>query len=396
MTTTTSTRVIPIGIVMHGVTGRMGTNQHLARSILAIMKDGGVRCGDVTLMPEPVLVGRNPDKLKALAEGMAGEMIGRSLPWTTDLEAAIRDDSCTIVFDAASTAGRRAVIEQAAAAGKAVYVEKPTALTLDEALTAWRACTEAGVKHGVVQDKLFLPGIVKLKRLIDDGFFGRVLSVRGDFGYWVFTGHDPDQVPQRPSWNYRAQDGGGMVADMFCHWRYVLDHLFGGVRGVFGMVATDIPQRIDEAGQPYACTADDSAQAIFELDGGVACNFASSWATRVRRDDLLTIQVDGDKGSAVAGLRDCWTQSLADTPRPTWNPDQPQPIDFRAGWTKDASKADEPNAFRVQWEMFLRHVALDEPWPFGLLEGAKGVQLAEAGIRSSQLREWVSLEPLDG
>lgn len=389
---------IPIGIAMHGVTGRMGTNQHLLRSILAIIADGGVKCGGpsgaTTLMPEPVLVGRSEDKLRDLAERVAPEIIGRALPWTTDLSGAVQSPTCKIVFDAASTAGRPAVLRLAAKHGKAVYCEKPTSITLDEAIDAWKTCQAAGIKHGVVQDKLFLPGIRRLAGLITDGFFGNILSVRGDFGYWVFTGHGGDQPPQRPSWNYRAQDGGGLVADMFCHWRYVLDHLFGGVNGVFASVHTDLPERLDETGTPYPCTADDSAFAIFELDNKVPCHFASSWTTRVRRDDLLTIQIDGDRGSAVAGLRDCWIQSLADTPRPVWNPDIPQPIDFNAGWTHHSASDDEPNAFRVQWEMFLRHVALDEPWEFGLLEGAKGVQLAEAGLRSSADRRWVNIDPL--
>lgn len=384
-----------IGIVMNGVTGRMGTNQHLVRSILAIMRDGGVSVGaDLVLMPDPILTGRNADKLRALAEEHGPAVLGEPLKWTTDVSAAAADPSYEIFFDASGTQQRSQFVEMAVAAGKAVYCEKPTATTVAEALRLHRLCVDAGVKHGVVQDKLFLPGVRKLRRLIDEGFFGRVLGVRGDFGYWVFTGHDEDQPPQRPSWNYRAEDGGGIVLDMFCHWRYVIDHTFGPVATVFALASTDVPERVGEGGAPYVATADDSAYALFQLENGTLLQFNSSWCTRVRRDDLLTIQVDGTHGSAVAGLRECRIQSLADTPRPVWNPDIAQPIDFYGGWQQLADDVHYDNAFKVQWEMFLRHVACDEPWPYGMLEGAKGVQLAELGLESWRERRVLDVPTL--
>ena len=386
-----------VGIVMNGVTGRMGTNQHLARSICAIIAQGGVRASDGTvIVPRPILTGRNEGKLRELAEEHGGATIGEPFEWTTDVAGAVAREDVGIVFDASSTQLRGKFVEMAAAAGKAVYCEKPTALTLDEALRLERVCEAAGIKHGVVQDKLFLPGIMKLARLRDEGFFGRILSVRGEFGYWVFTGHDPDQPPQRPSWNYRAEDGGGIMTDMFCHWRYVLDHTFGPVAGVYATAATEIPERIGEDGEPYRCTADDAAYGIFRTEGGVVCQFNSSWNTRVRRDDLLTIQVDGTEGSAVAGLRRCFVQGIADTPRPVWNPDVEQPIDYIGGWDEFDADGVYDNAFKVQWEMFLRHVVCDEPWAFGMLEGAKGVQLAEAGAQSWKDGRWVDLAPLAG
>jgi len=379
-----------LGIIMNGVTGRMGTNQHLVRSILAIRDQGGVRTADGrTIVPEPVLVGRNPEKLKALAAEYG------PLRWTTDLDEALADASLTVYFDSLATSLRPACVRQAIAAGKHVYCEKPTATTTDEAYALYTLAREAGVKHGVVQDKLWLPGLVKLKRLIDDGFFGRILSVRGEFGYWVFTGEDPARPPQRPSWNYRAEEGGSLIVDMFCHWRYVFDHLFGSVRSVACLGATHIPERRDEAGRPYTCTADDAAYAIFEVgDAGVIVQMNSSWCTRVRRDDLLVLQVDGTNGSAVAGLRDCRAQSLADTPRPVWNPDEPNPVDFWAGWNLVDPDATYENAFKVQWELFLRHVVADEPFPWTLLEGAKGVQLAELGRRAWHERRWLDVPDL--
>jgi predicted dehydrogenase len=279
-------------------------------------------------------------------------------------------------------------------ARKAIYCEKPTAVTVAEALRIYDVCHKAGLKNGVVQDKLWLPGMRRLRQLIDSGFFGRILSVKGDFGYWVFTGHLADQPIQRPSWNYRKADGGGLMIDMFCHWRYVLDNIFGNVKGVFAQAKTDIPERIDESGKSYKADADDSAYAIFELDGGIFAQFNSSWCTRVRRDDLLTIQVDGTKGSAVAGLRDCYVQSEAMTPKPVWNPDIPQPINFFDTWMKMPDATSYDNAFKIQWELFLRHVVLDEPFRWDLKEGAKGVQLAELGLKSWHERKWVTVPEL--
>jgi predicted dehydrogenase len=377
----------PIGIVLNGVTGRMGANQHLMRSICAIREDGGLRLPDGTvLIPEPLLVGRDPDKLTALAARAGG------VRWTTDLDAALGDSAYSIYFDAQTTARRAPALRQAIAAGKHVYCEKPSGVTTAEALDVYRLARDAGVKHGVVQDKLWLPGIVTLRRLVDDGFFGRILSVRGDFGYWVFEG---DTVPpQRPSWNYRAADGGGIVADMFAHWRYVLDEVFGRVTAVSCLGARHVDRRWDEAGREYAATADDAAYATFELEGGIVAQFNSSWCVRVRRDDLLTIQVDGTKGSAVAGLRDCWIQPAASTPRPVWNPDIAVGADYRADWMHVPPPEDLKNAFRTEWELFLRHVACDEPFPWTLLAGARGVQLAEIALESWRTRTWMTVPPL--
>ena len=374
-----------IGIIMHGVTGRMGMNQHLIRSILEIRKQGGVSLKDGTrLMPDPLLVGRNAAKVEELARkhGVAR--------WTTDLDAALGGPD-EIFFDAASTQLRPKLLKRAIAARKHVYCEKPVATTLAQAMDLLRAAKRARVKHGVVQDKLWLPGLLKLQKLRDQGFFGRMLAVRGEFGYWVFEG---DRVPaQRPSWNYRKKDGGGIILDMLCHWRYVLDNLFGEVKALSCLGATHIPHRWDENGKKYQATADDAAYATFRLAGGVVAHFNSSWDVRVRRDDLLTIQVDGTEGSAVAGLRRCFAQSYAETPKPVWNPDIPQPIDFFAGW-KEVPDENYDNAFKAQWELFLRHVAGEGPFRWGLLEGAKGVQLAELGYKSWRQKKWLDVPKL--
>jgi predicted dehydrogenase len=376
-----------IGIVMHGVTGRMGMNQHLIRSILAIRADGGIplRNGD-RLVPEPLIVGRNARKMEALAKAHGLER------WSTDLDAALADDAYPVFFDAGTTQMRSALLTRAIEAGRHVYCEKPIADRLEDALAVARLAEAKGVKNGVVQDKLFLPGLLKMKRLVDAGFLGRLLSVRGEFGYWVFEG---DLEPaQRPSWNYKSAEGGGIILDMLCHWRYVLDNLFGGVKAVSCLGATHIPHRVDEAGRRYAADADDAAYATFELEGGVIAQLNSSWCVRVRRDDLVTFQADGERGSAVAGLTRCWTQDRVNTPKPVWNPDEPQTRNFMADWQEVPDRGPARNGFRTQWEMFLRHVVEDAPWAHGLMEGSKGVQLAELGLQSWRERRWLDVPEL--
>jgi predicted dehydrogenase len=380
-------KIHDVGIIMNGVTGRMGLNQHLRRSIYAIMQQGGMKLSDTeSIMPRPLLVGRSPAKLEAISKECGG------LPWTTDLGKALADPAYSVYFDSQTTDRRAPAVREAVAAGKHIYCEKPVADTVETALGLYNLAKSAGVKHGVVQDKLWLPGLLKLQTLKDLGFFGRIMSVRGEFGYWVFEG---DTVPiQRPSWNYRKEDGGGIILDMLCHWRYVLDNLFGAVKSVSCLGATHVPTRWDEAGKPYDVTCDDSAYATFELEGGVIAHFNSSWCVRVRRDDLLTLQVDGTKGSAIAGLRHCWIQPYGATPRPVWNPDVDSPLNYYDGWQKVPEQTTFDNAFKVQWQLFLRHIVKDEPFRWGLLEAAKGVQLAEKGLESWKKRCWVDVPKL--
>ncbi len=376
-----------LGVIMSGVTGRMGTNQHLIRSILAIRADGGVVLanGD-RVMPDPILVGRNADKVAGLAKAHGVER------WTTDLDAALMNKDDEVFFDAGTTQMRPALLERAIAAGKHVYCEKPTATDLASALRVAELAETKGVRNGVVMDKLFLPGLIKLAMLRKAGFFGRMLAMRSEFGYWVFEG---DLQPiQRPSWNYRAEEGGGIVLDMMCHWRYVLDYVFGRVESVSSLSVTHIGERWDEAGKPYKATADDAAFATFQLEGGVVATINSSWVTRVYRDDLVVFHVDGTHGSAVAGLSSCKVQPRVATPRPVWNPDEKQTHDFRGDWQEIPETQPYPNGFRRQWEMYIRHVADGAPFPYSLREGAKGLQLVEAAQTSARERRWVDLPQL--
>ncbi|QND48802.1 Gfo/Idh/MocA family oxidoreductase [Rhizobium lusitanum] len=377
-----------IGIIMHGVTGRMGLNQHLIRSIVALRAEGGVLLSNgERVMPDPVLVGRNAARLEELARTYGIER------WTTDLDGALADPDDAIFFDAATTQMRAELVSKALDAGKHIYCEKPISDDLDAAVALARKAKASGLKNGVVQDKLFLPGLRKIAMLRDSGFFGKILSVRGEFGYWVFEGDW--QTAQRPSWNYRKADGGGIILDMLCHWRYVLDNLFGPVKAISCLGATHIPERVDEAGRRYVADADDAAYATFELEGGIVAHINSSWAVRVRRDDLVTFQVDGTHGSAVAGLSRCFTQHRVNTPKPVWNPDQPQTIDFFDTWDEVPDNQIYDNGFKIQWEMFLRHVLEDAPWRYTLTEGAKGVQLASLGLQSWAERRWLDVEPLE-
>ncbi|HZB31326.1 MAG TPA: Gfo/Idh/MocA family oxidoreductase [Streptosporangiaceae bacterium] len=365
-----------LGVVMNGVTGRMGHRQHLVRSVLAINQEGGAPLTNGRRVRlRPVLVGRSEAKLRDLAARY------EVADWTTDLSRALADDANVIYFDSQVTQARVPAVTQAIEAGKHVYVEKPTAGTLDDAVILAKSAQAAGVKNGVVQDKLFLPGLLKLKRLIDGGFFGRILSVRGEFGYWVFEGDW--QPAQRPSWNYRAEDGGGIVLDMFPHWAYIMESLFGRIEAVTARAVTHVPYRVDENGEGYDATADDAAYGIFELAGGIIAQINSSWCVRVNRDELVEFQVDGTEGSAVAGLRGCRVQHRGATPKPVWNPDVPATERFREQWLEVPDNGQFDNGFKVQWERFIRHVVEDAPFPYDLASGARGVQLAELGLRSS-------------
>jgi predicted dehydrogenase len=381
-------RVREIGIIMNGVTGRMGTNQHLIRSICAIRDEGGIDVpGHQNIMPVPILVGRNEAKLRKLADENGVE------EYSTDLDTCLKDDRFEIYFDSLTTDLRAGNVRKAIVAGKHIYCEKPIANDLATAVALWEEVKASGLKNGVVQDKLWLPGLLKLKKLIDEGFFGRILSVRGEFGYWVFEGEDGKL--QRPSWNYRKEDGGGIIIDMLCHWRYVVDNLFGEISEVSNIGATHIHERWDEQGQPYRCTADDSAYTTMELVNGIIVHMNSSWCVRPRRDDLLVLQVDGTEASAYAGLRKCLAQKRNDTPRAVWNPDIDSDINHFKGWEEVDPEGEFDNAFKVQWELFLKHVVYDEPFRWTLLEGAKGVQLAEKGIESWKKRCWIGLPVIE-
>ena len=381
-----------LGLIMHGVTGRMGMNQHLIRSIVAIRNQGGVTLsnGD-KVMPDPILIGRNAEKMEALAKAHKIER------WGTDLEKALANKDDTVFFDAGTTQMRPTLLAKAIRAGKHVYCEKPIATNLNEAVEIARLAQASGLKHGAVQDKLFLPGLRKLDMLRKSGFFGRMLSLRLEFGYWVFEG---DLQPiQRPSWNYRTEDGGGMILDMMCHWRYVLDNLFGEVKSISCLGATHIPERWDEAGKPYKATADDAAYAIAELVGHngepIVAQLNMSWATRVRRDDLVTFHVDGTHGSAVATLTECRAQSRVTTPRPVWNPEVKSPMNFFDQWQEVPDTEFYDNGFKIQWEHFIRHVVENEPYKWTLPEGAKGVQLVEAALQSWKERRFVDVPKLE-
>lgn len=376
-----------LGIIVHGATGRLGSTQHLARALMPIRAEGGLPLanGD-RLVPDPVLVGRNADKLATLARTHGG------LPWTTDLDEALSDPGNELFFDCAATASRIDVAGRAIEAGKHVFLEKPVAPSLEDALALAKRATDAKLKNGVIQDKVFLPGLVKIKRLVDDGFFGRIVSVRLEFGWWIFDGEE--RPAQRPSWNYRRSEGGGLALDMYPHWRYVIDQIVAPVRRVCAICPTHVPERRDEAGERYDVDVEDGVYALMELEGGIVATVTSSWATRVRRDDLLGFQIDGTLGSAVAGLHDCCTQTLAETPIPFWNPDAPQELDLLSQWKDAPDESPYPSSFRSCWEGYLRHLTEDLPFRATLLEGAKGVQLAELAVRSSREKRWLEVEEL--
>ena len=374
-----------IGVIINGATGRMGTTQHMA-NLLAIAAEGGLplRNGD-RLVPELMLVGRDADRLAALAAAHGG------LRWTTNLAEALAGPD-NIFMDCAATGDRPARVRQAIAAGKHIHIEKPTAPTVDEAMELARLADKARVKHGVIQDKLFLPGFAKLLFVKNAGFFGRVLSIRIDAGSWVFDG--TTQECQRPSWNYKRAEGGGIALDMMAHWRYMIDRLAAPVTAVSALMSTAIPQRVDERGQPYTVDVEDTSHALLKLAGGAVGVITNSWATRVRRDDTMVVQIDGAAGSAVAGRMRCFTQSAVNTPEAFFGGGRPANMDFLAQWQEVPDTLPVKNPFRHCWEAFLRHVGEDAPYVPTLVEGAKAVQLADLAYRSVAEGRWMSVPEL--
>lgn len=373
-----------LGIIVNGATGRMGYRQHLVRSLLALRDEGGIPLSDGTRRPiELYLVARNEERLRELAAKHDIEK------FTTDLDVALADEDFPVYFDALITRLRVPAIRKAIAAGKAIYTEKPTAESHADALALAEEAESAAVKNGVVHDKLYLPGLIKLRRLIESGFFGEILSVRGEFGYWVFEGDW--QPAQRPSWNYRSEDGGGIVVDMFPHWNYVIENLFGEISSVYAETRTHIPERFDEAGKSYTATADDAAYAIFDLTDGPIVQFNSSWTVRVNRDELVEIHVDGTHGSAVVGLFGAKVQPRNVTPKPTWNPDLRDDHDYSADWIEVPQNDAVDNGFKLQWIEFLRYVLDDGEHNYDFRSGAKGMLLAEAALESNASGRRVSL-----
>jgi predicted dehydrogenase len=374
-----------IGIIINGATGRMGSTQHMS-NLLAIAAEGGLKLrNDDRLLPDLLLVGRDADRLSALAAAHGG------LRWTTNLAEALAGPD-EIFMDCAATGARPARVRQAIAAGKHIHIEKPTAPSVEEAMELARLAHKAGVKHGVIQDKLFLPGFAKLLFVKNAGFFGRILAVKIDAGSWIFDGKR--QKCQRPSWNYKRAEGGGLALDMMAHWRYMIDRLAAPVTAVSALMSTATPERVDEQDRLYTVDVEDTSHALLKLAGGAVGVITNSWATRVRRDDTMMVQIDGTAGSAVAGRMRCFTQSAVNTPEAFFGGGQPANMDFFAQWLEVPDSLPVKNAFRQCWEAFLRHVADDAPYLPTLLEGAKAVQLADLAYRSNAEGRWIPVPEL--
>jgi len=375
-----------IGIILNGATGRICSTQHLANALAPIRDEGGLPAGADRIMPRLMLAGRNGDKLAALAKSYGAE-------WTTDLDTALGDPAFSVFFEAAATHQREASLKRAIDAGKNIYSEKPVALSVEHGLALAKAADAKGLKHGAVEDKLYLPGLQKLSKLAASDFFGRVVGFRIEFGWWVFDG---TEVPcQRPSWNYRKKDGGGLILDMYPHWRYVIENMLGPIRRVVTSMSTAIPERIDEGGARYDVDVEDNATTLIELESGATGTILSSWATRVRRDDLLTVQIDGTKASAIAGLHRCWTTTNAQTPRTAhFNIVTDMNIDYRANWHAVEAEGPYKNPYRIGWENFLPHVALGAQMKATLAAGVRDVQFAEACYQSMKDGKWISVARL--
>ena len=381
--------VIDIGIIVNGATGRIASTQHLANALAPLRAQGGLAAGGDRIVPRLMLVGRNAARLAEIAQqcGAAG--------WTTDLDEALGTPGFEIFFDAAATRQRVVALGKAIAAGKHIYSEKPVAPTVAEGRALLQAVRARKLKHGAVEDKIFLPGLQKLAALAAKGFFGRVTGFRLEFGWWVFDG--AERASQRPSWNYQKSGGGGLTLDMYPHWRYVIESMLGPIRRVASARSAAQPERVDEAGKRYSVDVDDSALTLVELASGALGSIVCSWATRVRRDDLLTLQIDGTGGSGVAGLHRCWAQSAADTPTIRhFNVNSDIGADYRADWKEIPAAGPYTNPYRVGWERFLRHVVSGEPLASDFAAGIRDVQLAQACALSGAEGRFIALDDIAG
>jgi predicted dehydrogenase len=374
-----------IGIIINGATGRIGSTQHLHNALVPIRREGGLPVGDERIVPRLLLVGRDAERLAATAK--AHDVA----EWSTDLDAALANRDFGIFFDAAATHQRAAVLEKAVLAGKHIYCEKPVATSVAQGLELLDAAQARGLKAAVVEDKVYLPGLQKLAHLAETGFFGRVVNFRLEFGWWVFDG--VDVACQRPSWNYRRASGGGLILDMVPHWRYIVEEIVGPIARVVSAAWTATPERVDERGARYRVDVEDSCAVLVALASGACGTILSSWATRVRRDDLLTLQVDGTHGSAIAGLHLCWTQTAGETPRIAhFNVKEDIGADYRAGWREVPAAGPYQNPYRIGWEQFLRHVVAGTPLRATFAAGIRALALAEACARSMKEERWVTLD----
>lgn len=380
-----------LGIILHGATGGVCSFQHLRNALVPIIAEGGLDVGGEKILPRLLLVGRNRERLARVAAENGG------LEWTDDLSAALANADYPVFFEAAATHLRLDALRRAIAAGKHIYAEKPVAPTVREGVALLRAAQARGVKHGAVEDKLFLPGFRKLRQVVEDGFLGRVIGFQIAFGWWVFDGIGAES--QRPSWNYREEAGGGLILDMHPHWRYVIEGVLGPIARVAALAWTGQTERADEAGGRFSVDVEDNAHTLLELESGARGAIFSSWSTRVRRDDLVTFQVDGTGGTAVAGLRRCWKQAAGETPAVRGflmgrDPDAMDvSVDYRAGWEEEPDCYPYKNPYRFGWEGFIRHVAGDAPFSADLSAGVRDVQLAEACLRSAREGGWVDMTP---
>jgi predicted dehydrogenase len=365
----------------------MGRGQHLIGSIMAIRNEGGLPLADGSLLiPDPILVGRDAGKLRGLAAELGLQR------WTTDLDAALADQNDEIYFDALAPDIRGEQVRRAIDANKHVFTEKPLAMNLEEGLSLLRLAKSRGIKHAVVSDKLWTPGISKLRSLVESGFFGEILMVRIEGCHWAFQGKN--EPLQRPSWNYKKKFGGGMIFDMLPHVAYILKAIAGPPLDVVAHAGTLVKDRWDENGQHYTVDVEDTVFAISRLANGALAQATFSWALRVRRDDVMVIQVDGTEGSAVAGLTHCRTQSMANTTHAQWSRDGAPPLDYARDWELMPHEPPYPNPYRVQWEQFLRHVAVDAPFPWDMAAGVQTLQYAAGCMQSWSERRWVDLSPL--
>ena len=296
-----------------------------------------------------------------------------------------RTPSFPILFDAAATKQRVSTLTKAIAAGKHIYSEKPVALSVADGMALLTAARARNLKHGAVEDKIFLPGLQKLsaarraeilrpRHRLSPRF--RLVGVRR------IRAQKPAAKLELPAKRCRRSHHGYVSALALRRSKAFSARSVG----LWHATATAIPQRADESGTRYDVDVDDTSLTLAELENGAVGTIACSWATRVRRDDLLTFQIDGTSGSAVAGLHRCWAQSAGDTPEVRHiNPMVDIGFDYRRDWKEVPGLAAYANPYRVGWDRFLKHIVTGEPLASDLSAGIRDVQTG-GGLLSQRRR----------
>ncbi len=347
-------------------TGRQG-NAHLAA--LAYLRDSGLRVGDRTVRVEAALYGRDPQKVKALAERYGVQRT------STQLEELIEAPEVSVVDNCLVNRFHFEPLMHAIRQGKHVLSEKPLTNRLAEGAQLLAAAKAAGVQHGIVQHMRFTPGPARAHELIETGHLGRIFSANVLFGYMV-----PQMVTNRPAWFYKQElAGGGIMDDMMTHFFDLLRFLIGPIESVYAATSVAWKQRQDADGRPFPVSVEDVASVTMRFSGGAIGNCFNSWVRR-KHEEIPQFQVDGEDASLLFNFSQLSMLTQASTPVIPFHAKLPQP-EPEAGWQRIEVQPRDP--FVAVIESFLSGVVSGEPSGPTWEDAVTNLRLVTAAYRSA-------------